>query len=145
MKYKKGLIFLCLIICLFMIASVSATDGDDTAIQAGNETINEVIASEEIENQDSTGVVTSNEENDPDEMGMSEENNLSVRSHSFKELQDIINDAQEHEEINLTNDYSLAYGGTTLDISKSITLNGNGHTLDGGNLNRIMNINVKKY
>ena len=32
MKYKKGLIFICLLICLFSIASVVANDVNDTTV-----------------------------------------------------------------------------------------------------------------
>ena len=48
MKYKKGLIFICLIICLFTIASVCAGDVNETVLANDNQ-VDELI---EIENQD---------------------------------------------------------------------------------------------
>ncbi len=48
MKYKKGFIFICLIICLFSIASVCASDINETSV-ASNDQSNDML---EIESQD---------------------------------------------------------------------------------------------
>ena len=50
MKFKKSLLIICLIICLFAIASVSATDTDDSAISS--EDTGEIELSHEIESAD---------------------------------------------------------------------------------------------
>ena len=51
MKFKKRFIVICLIICLFAMASVSASD-DDIAIQSGDDTLDEVIASDEADDNE---------------------------------------------------------------------------------------------
>ena len=45
MKYKKGLVFICLIICLFSIASVCASDVNETVV-ANEDQSDEVISVE---------------------------------------------------------------------------------------------------
>jgi len=62
MKYKKGFIFICLIICLFGIASVCAGDVNETMITDGNQYDGEMDAS--VENALSASVNETIVEND---------------------------------------------------------------------------------
>lgn len=147
MKCKKSLIFALLIICLFSIAAVSASDVDgekSSNIQLGNDTVEGVVATESSFNAN-TDVVASNEDDSSDAVS-SEDNGQDILSwgdeHSFAELQDLINQANEDDEISLDHDYSLAVGGSTIEIKKILTINGNGHTLDGAGLNRIFDITI---
>ena len=57
---------------------------------------------------------------------------------SFDELQKLID---SNSTIELDKDYSIELGGSTLKISKDLTINGNGHCLDGDGKTRIMKIN----
>ncbi|ADC47500.1 adhesin-like protein [Methanobrevibacter ruminantium M1] len=60
--------------------------------------------------------------------------------HSFEELQTILNQADGGETIELNYDYSLGAGGSTLKLTKGLTINGNNHTLYGVGLDRILYI-----
>ena len=96
MKFKLGFIFICLIICLFSIASVCA--GDVNEIVGANE-IDEngkMIASEEqVEKIDSS--------ENHDVLEVEEGNVLSVSTGSLIDLMHDIEDADN--ELNLTRNY----------------------------------------
>lgn len=57
---------------------------------------------------------------------------------SFDELQNLID---SNSTIELDKDYSIELGGSTLKISKDLTINGNGYSLNGDGKTRIMEIN----
>ena len=61
--------------------------------------------------------------------------------HSFKDLQDLIDDAEDGASIELNNNYiyGLNCEDKTIEINKTLTINGNGYNIDGNN-NRIANI-----
>ena len=126
MNFKKTLLVFCLITCvLFSVSSVVAGDVND-----------EVIASE---SQDSAVVSQATLEIDNDDQKI--ENNLISSSNedilsekdngTFTALQDKISNAAEGATIALENDYVndgvLADG---IQISKAVTINGNGYTID---------------
>ena len=97
MKYKKGLIFICLITCLFSIASVVAGDVNETVV-ASEDQSSDLI---EIENQDEEIVTVNNSESDiisADVWG-DEVNN-----------QDILGCNESQDEISLDNDDRLSGG-----------------------------------
>ena len=87
MKYKKGLIFICLIICLFTIASVCAAD------------VNETVVTNEDQSEEGVSV----EDNDLIEVGTTEENELSASTGTFTDLANDIANAEG--ELNLTRNY----------------------------------------
>ena len=61
--------------------------------------------------------------------------------HSFDELSDLINKTAENEILTLENDYTFVNGSYKgIIISKSITIDGAGHTLDANRSSRIFNI-----
>ena len=142
MMFKKGVIFIFLILCFLSIAGVCASGTGEVDIQTGNGTLEDVIASQEVDIQDNNDVIASDEVNSQDIAAASDENDLLTAPHSFGELQGLIDNTHESGELNLTSDYSIAYGGGTIVIKKAININGNGHTLDGGNLKRIFDIEV---
>lgn len=136
MNFKKTLLVFCLITCvLFSVSSVVAGDVND-----------EVIASE---SQDSAVVSQATLEIDNDNQKI--ENNLISSSNedilsekdngTFTALQDKISNATEGATIALENDYVndgvLADG---IQISKAVTINGNGYTIDAQHKSRIFNI-----
>ena len=82
MKCKKSLIFALLIICLFSIAAVSASDvgGEKSSnIQLGNDTIDEVVATQETSFNENTDVIASNEDDSSDAVS-SEDNSQDILS-----------------------------------------------------------------
>ena len=123
MKYKKGLVFICLIICLFSISSVCAGEINSTE---------DAMAQEEISIDDQT-----------DDLGAIQHDEvLEIDDGTFTALQNKINNATEGSTITLENDYlyngDFSTGGIT--ISKSLTINGNGKIIDAGSKSRIFNI-----
>jgi len=123
---KKKIFTLCLLLVLLSMASVNAVD-DNMTIQTGDS---------------SNELITRNEADIPDvKSDYTEEDPL-----SFEYLQRDIDNASEGDEIELNNDYSLEEGGTTITIFKSITINGNNHTISGNYQDRILSIStgVKK-
>ena len=63
-------------------------------------------------------------------------------AYTFTDLQELIDDAEEGSTIELNQDYVYddSVDDGTISINKEITINGNGHTLDGNNQVRIMNV-----
>ena len=77
---------------------------------------------------------------------ISDEAELSANPGTFMELQTKINQAREGSTISLDKDY--AYSGSStlgITITKSITINGNGHTLDGIGKSPILIIDTNMY
>lgn len=110
--------------------------GGSSDIQIGNGTLGSVVATQETSFNEKTDVIALEEDNSGD-AASSEKNNQDRLSwgneHSFDELQTLINQADAGDEINLDYDYSIASGGTTVTIDKSLTIKGNNHVLDGSN------------
>ena len=130
MKFKKSLLIVCLIIFLFSIASVSANEIDDVAFTAED---NEIIAVDEdssAENMDEI-LTESSQENVIEEEAEDDG--------TFSALQKKINDAEEGTVITLDKDYTYDEGFSKrgIRINKNLTINGNGHTLDGLSQSRI--------
>jgi len=128
MKYKKSLIFICLIICLFSFASVCASDVNETVVASENQNSDFI----EIDNENDD--VLAVEEQVNDDVGATEENELSATQGSFTDLyNDIVN---ANGELNLTRNYvydssrdSNYVNGIT--INKQITINGKGFVING--------------
>ena len=130
MKFKKSLLIVCLIIFLFSIASVSANEIDDVAITAEDNGIIAVDEDSSVENMDEILTESSQEnviEADGEDDG------------TFSALQKKINDAEEGAVITLDKDYTYDEGFSKrgIRINKNLTINGNGHTLDGLSQSRI--------
>ena len=79
MKYKKGLIFICLIICLFSIASVCASEVNGTVVTSEDQNDDVIEIDDENDN------IFAVEEQDNDEVDATEEDEL-------PSLEDIIKD-----------------------------------------------------
>ena len=136
MNFKKTLLVFCLIICvLFSVSSVVAGDVND-----------EVIASEsqdsDVVSQATVEVDNDNQKIENNLISSSSEDILSEKDNgTFTALQDKIRNAAEGATIELENDY--ANDGVLSDgilISKSITINGNGYTIDAQHKSRIFNV-----
>lgn len=145
MRYKKGLIFICLIICFFSIASVVASDINETVVASEDqsdfvgveETTDDVVS---IYDNDINNTVISNEneevlaveDQEVNEIGATEENELTASSQSFSSLKDLV--LNSYGELELTKDYKYCginekynLRGTAIKLEKPIIINGNGH------------------
>ena len=117
MRFKKSLIIICIFICLISFASAYASDINDT----------EIIANEDIDEAITT-------ENHVDEVFTDEnENNIE----NCTTLSNDISNTNDKETLTLKNDYqyNLNNDQKTITISRSITIDGNGHYIDGNNAN----------
>ncbi|WP_346662176.1 hypothetical protein [uncultured Methanobrevibacter sp.] len=128
---KEILIFLLAICVLFTLSSVCAGDVNDTAIASEN--TNQVIEETNIDDTLASGEDEVIVQTDNDEI-LSEKDDG-----TFAALQQKIDDAEEGEVITLENDYSYdsSYPSTGIVITKSITINGNNHIIDGKEESRI--------
>lgn len=112
MKIKNILIGLAILFVLFSISSVSAINLNDT------------------QSLDNDFVTISNEDV---QFTFQNDDNLSSTPGSFSELQNQINKASNGAIIKLNKDYS-GNGDSGISIDKSLTINGQGHTIDCANL-----------
>ena len=69
MKYKKGVIFICFIICLFGIANVCASDANDTLVYSEDISAIKVAQSDVIDEITSSDDIQVMEQSDDEEMG----------------------------------------------------------------------------
>ena len=155
MKFKKSLLIICLMICLLSIASVSANELDDRAVTLEDDA---QITLEEDSNSIGDlddGLAASSREDistEGEEMlaASSQEGTLAASSDSeilgdtddgtFTALQKKIDDAADGAAITLTKDYSYDDGFSErgIQIKKNLTINGNGHALNGLSKSRIL-------
>ena len=107
------------IVSLFVISTVNAADNVTRDVVGLEETINDVIS---VENYNQV---------------VANENDVG----SFDDLKTEIENVDEGGVLTLTKDYKYVNGSTNgISISKSITIDGKGHTLDGSHLSRIFKI-----
>ncbi|MBE6502710.1 MAG: hypothetical protein E7Z76_00240 [Methanobrevibacter sp.] len=127
MKIKEGLIIICVIFILFSITSVSAGDVNTTTITSSDDT-------QIVENTDDEIITSSQKEI------------VNTNPGTFEELQHVINLAPTGSTITLDKDYT--YSGKLnkfgIILTKDITIDGNGHTLNGLSQSRIFMINFGK-
>ena len=135
----KVIIATIILFALISLSCISAADNNATAEIIAHDTD---INAEEIVAQDkdiNTEEILTNGENDVISSSNVEILNANDNG-TFKDLQIKIDAAGEGDTINLTNDYT--YNGTDEEISinKSITINGNGFTINALKNSRIFNI-----
>ena len=121
MKYKKGLIFICLLIFLFSIASVCASDVNDAAIAKDN--TDQVV--EEV-NDDVSEV-------DEEILSSSDEDIIEASDDgTFSVLYNRIYSTQSREIMKLENnyEYNIEFGNSQLKITKPITIDGDGYKIN---------------
>ena len=120
MKFKKSFLTLCiLILFLFGIVCVSASDINET-----------LIADEEPQ------II---EQANDDIIESTQENVLGEDVGTFTDLQDLIIASDKNSTITLDKDYAYDEGFSTrgIVVNKNLTIDGNGHTLDGLSKSRI--------
>ena len=133
MKFKKSLLLIFLIIGFIAIASVSADEIDDRTLPMEDNSIGD---SEEIISDSPQEDIIAEEEEEVDD---SSEDPLIEDDGTFTALQKKILDAEDGATITLDKDYTYDEGFSTrgIQILKDITINGNGHTLNGLSKSRI--------
>ena len=139
MNFKRNVFIFTLIICIFFsISCVVAGDINDTEI-ATHETPMVGDANDELINSPQEDLVSTSE---GDLIAYSQEDSVSSSDvGTFTELQNIIYKASSGDTINLEKDYVYDEGfnyGQGILILKDLTINGNGHTLDGASKSRIL-------
>lgn len=130
MRFKRIFMIICLIVCIFSMASVCAGDANDTA-----------IASETDINQATDDVIGIEEDTD---LASSEENEiLTANVFSFAKLNETINDNNE-KAIYLKDDYKYSSGDERfergIEITRIVTIIGNGHKIDGSGIAGMFNV-----
>ena len=117
MKFKH-IISVCILVAILAVGAVSASDANST---------DDAIAQEEIS---------------VDELSVSEGDVLKADDGTFTTLKSKIDSAEAGSTLNLVNDYRYDEGFDTkgIHISKDLTINGNGHTLDAQSKSRIFEI-----
>lgn len=127
--FNKKIIFILTIILvlLFAVSAVSAADNTTSDVVSVDETTEDVISIEEnqvIEQTDNDDVIGVND------------------AGTFTALQKKINSASEGSTITLENDYNYDDGFSTdgITITKSITIDGNGHTINGLSKSKIFKL-----
>ncbi|MEE3490662.1 MAG: hypothetical protein VZR10_07330, partial [Methanobrevibacter sp.] len=139
MKYKKGLLIICLIICLFSIASVCASDVNETVVASEND---EVMS---VENGHDSSAVDHLDATDELNIETADEPEASAVQKNFTDIQNLIDAADDGDTINLTGNY-INLDKKYIELNKSITLDGKGQTILDGNSEVLFNIskpNVK--
>lgn len=137
MKYKKIFLTLCLIFFLLSIFSVSASDLNDTIITTED---NDMLESIQEDNQ----ILETAQENN-EVLESTQEDNLTASAQgTFTALQGKIDNANEGSTLTLDRDYAYDDGFSTkgIIINKNLTINGNGHTINGLSQSRIFLIKL---
>lgn len=122
---KKNLLLFCLIILLFAIPSVLAGDAEDTVIANDNSDVLE-ITNQDIDEIQNDELLTEGE------------------AKTFSDLNTTIN-GNSDSEIYLDSDYNYSSDSESgfragIKINRSMTVNGNGHTIDAKKSARMFNV-----
>ena len=128
MLNKKLIMLAIFLVSLLAVSAVSAADNVTKEIVSVEETTLDVV--KETDDVDSAG--------DDNQVISAIESNVGT----FNDLVNEINVVEEGGILNLTKDYKYVDGSTLgIKINKPITIDGNGHTLNGNNMARIFDIN----
>lgn len=137
MNFKRNAVILTLLICIFFsISCAAAGDVNDTDMAAyENQEIGD--AGDELITAPQDDVISGS---DDDFVAYSQNDALSKSKGTFTELQNLIFGAANGTTITLEKDYVYDDGFDTrgIIINKDLTINGNGHTLNGLSKSRIL-------
>ena len=138
LKYKKSFLIICLIILLFAIAGVCASDLNET-VKANEEPGADLIKNHDDHASSIEDTVGVNEIAGDNVVGV--EDNPTIYTGTFEELTGLIENTTEGTTLELNKDYKYANGSTEgIKINKPITIDGKGHTLDGNQISRVFNV-----
>ena len=147
MNFKRKAVVIAILVCiLFSVSCVAAGDVNDTEMAVCENQELEEVADDAVGSfQDD--VISSSEEDvissggDEDIVASSQGDVISASNKgTFTELQNMIYNASSGDTITLQKDYAYDEGlnkGMGILILKDLTINGNGHTLDGMSKSRI--------
>ncbi|MER2013187.1 MAG: hypothetical protein ABS871_00960, partial [Methanobrevibacter sp.] len=141
---KKIYFFLIiLLVVLSSVAFVSAADNPQSVEDMSLNQQGDIILERTQEINDDTTqediILERTQEINDD---TTQEDILKAPTGTFFELQTIIDSVHEGDWVSISKDYYAADDLKTLNIGKSITFKGNGHTLDGKQLDRIMSVSL---
>ena len=125
MKHKKIILLTIFIICFAAISAVSAADNATDSIEIDQSSDGDVV---NVENENI--IISSNDED------------LLGDSGTYSNLKSKIDNSYSGDTVYLYNNYtfSLGYSSSGIAISKKITLDGNGYTIDAENNCRIFSV-----
>ena len=140
MNNKKIIFIAILLVSLFAVSTVSAAENStNDIINSEQNTVNLAIS-------DDSDVIAADD--DVEVMSATQEDILSASEGSYKDLSDLIGKTKEKEILKLNKNYKYDNSFNNVNgitINKAITIDGNGHSIDGNNLARafyITGINV---
>ena len=123
MKNSKLLILLLVMVMILAISAVSAADTNDTSDSVA-QAVDEAPVEEVASNVDALAATDNTDV-------------LADVGNNFTSLQSSIDTGT----VVMDKDYARVAGESTLSISKDVTIEGNGHKIDGSNLGGIFNVN----
>ena len=127
MRYKKIMMLAILLVALLTVSAVNAADNTTSDIVSMEDTNDEFLTVEDnhiIEQSENEGTLGAKDDG------------------TFTALQKKIDDADEYSTITLENDYynTDGFNKEGIVISKSLTIDGKGHTIDAKKLSRIFTV-----
>ena len=135
MKFKKSLLIICMLICLFAMANVSAINANDTAITS--EDTGETELSHEIESIDNLEISEEEKVTQTDNNEIIGEGDVGT----LKDLRNMIREASPGDTLILDRNYSCEESWGMVDgiqISQSnLVIDGKDHTIDAKSKTRI--------
>ena len=139
LRYKKIILLAIFLVSLLAVSAVSAgenTTDDFVNVEKTDEVVS--ILDNDVNNSDSSNendYVLSVEDQNIDEVCVTEEDNLSATIGTFTDLANDISNADG--ELNFTKNYIYSYGDSNykqgIEINKKIIINGNGFGINGNN------------
>lgn len=142
---RLSLIFSCLLVLLLSLAIVSANDTDDSisTVQSTSDDLSSISSDAVNHDKNENSVSQKKQFSSNNSISKNKENvNINVKgaggTESFHQLQEKIDETSASGIISLTNDYEADLIRSKININKSITIYGNGHTLDANHLDKIL-------
>jgi len=134
---KKIIFFAILFVGLLAVSTVSAAENST------NDIINSEQNTVDLAISDDSDVIAV--ESDDDTLSATQSDTLSPSQGKYQELSDLIDKTKENGVIKLKKDYKYddSFSNVGITIDKAITIDGNGHYVDGNNLARAFYITGK--
>ncbi|RAP44987.1 MAG: hypothetical protein BZ136_08540, partial [Methanosphaera sp. rholeuAM74] len=134
---RKLFVFLSVMVILCSLTAINASDVDDA--------VDDSSVSVSNNNQEAVAMASADDVANNDEKINKKVNSKTLKTDSgkgtFKQLQELIDNADEDSIIYLDKDYSNEIGflvsASAVSINKPITIDGRGHTLDAIQQNRV--------
>lgn len=144
MKFKKIMFVGILLLAIFAIGAVSASDVNETAIAINDEqVIEEMISSD---NDNSLQYTINNAPDEPDNTTVNYSNTKSsedefevLSANSIDDLSSLIEDTPDGGTLELNNDYELERD-SKFTVSKAITIDGKNHVISGNTIETLFTI-----